>query len=138
MSDLAPRLDVSFLHGCWELVAWTRLDAGGALSHPFSEGARGRIIYHPHGLMSAFLMHPDWPTDPDAGGHRFLAYSGRYDLNGDVVEHAVDLASDPKFVGLTLRRRVVPEGELVVLETLAAAGRPPREGLHRLVWRRPG
>lgn len=138
MNDVAARLEASLLHGCWELVSWTRVDGSGALSHPFSEGALGRIIYHPCGLMTAFLMHPEYPRDPAAGGHRFLAYSGRYALVGDVVEHAVDLASDPKFVGLTLRRRVVPTGERVVLETLAAAGHAPREGLHRLEWRRAG
>jgi len=135
MTDLAASLDVSLLHGCWELVSWTRTDAAGALSYPFSESARGRIIYHPSGLMSAFLMNPSWATEPDAPGHRFLSYSGRYVLKGDVVEHAVDLASDPKFVGIILRRRVAPEGGLVVLETLAAVGRTEREGSHRLVWR---
>ncbi|MDB5445458.1 MAG: lipocalin-like domain protein [Phenylobacterium sp.] len=126
------------LVGVWELVAWTRADPGGQTSYPFSADARGRIIYDAGGLMSAFLMNPAYVSDPGGPGHRFLSYSGRYALNGDVVEHAVDLASDPKFVGLTLRRRVVPDGQRIILETLAAVGREEREGKHQLVWRRAG
>ena len=126
------------LVGVWELVSWTRTDAAGLTSYPFSADARGRIIYDAGGLMSAFLMSPAHVSDPGGPGHKFLSYSGRYALNGDVVEHAVDLASDPKFVGIILRRRVVPHGERIVLETLPSVGREEREGKHELVWRRAG
>jgi hypothetical protein len=130
---IAPQI----LLGCWELVVWDRADAAGRVTYPFTEQARGRIFYDVTGLMSAFLMHPDWKPGAEGQGHRFLSYSGRYSLDGDVVSHAVDMASDSRFVGEVLRRRIVPDGDQVVLETLASVGREAREGKHRLVWRRP-
>lgn len=129
------------LLGCWELVSWTRIPAAGPVTYPMSDKAKGRIIYDVSGLMTAFLMDPAHLTGtaPAANGaHRFLSYSGRYTLNGDVVEHDVDLASDPKFVGIVLRRRVIADGEQIVLETLNSAGLEARESSHRLVWRRAG
>lgn len=133
----APAVDARDLLGTWELVSWTRVPASGPVTYPMSEQAKGRIIYDASGLMTAFLMDPAHVSEPPAqGAHRFLSYSGRYELKGDVVEHAVDLASDPKFVGIVLRRRVVQEGERIVLETLNSAGLAARESAHRLVWRR--
>jgi len=129
------------LLGTWELVEWVRVTPTGETTYPMSDKASGRIIYDASGLMSAFLMDPahlvEGAPPPARGAHRFLSYSGRYALKGDVVEHDVDLSSDPKFVGLVLRRRVVPDGERIVLETLAAVGREARDSTHRLVWRRP-
>ena len=135
--DAKTAIDARILLGCWELVVWDRTDAAGKVSYPFTDKARGRIFYDANGLMSAFLIHPDWKPGAEGQGHRFLSYSGRYTLDGDVVNHAVDMASDTRFIGETLRRRIVPEGAQVVLETLASVGRETREGQHRLVWRRP-
>ena len=135
--DAAARpVSAADLVGAWELVSWTKTDAAGRITYPFTAEVRGRLIYDAGGLMAGFLMSPLHLSQPDAPGHKFISYSGRYALNGDVVEHAVDLAADPNWVGVTLRRRVVPQGEGMVLETLAAAGRAERQDTHRLTWRR--
>lgn len=128
-------VDVRLLHGLWELVSWDRLDPQGRITYPFGRGPKGRLVYDPSGLMSAILMNPN-PMDPATGGPSFMAYSGAYELEGDIVSHAVDLCSDPSFVGLVLRRRVVPDGRGMILETLSAAGRAERDSKHRLTGRR--
>jgi hypothetical protein len=123
------------LSGSWELVSWDRVDPQGQISYPFGREPRGRLFYDPNGRMSAILMNPD-RAQGAAEGHSFMAYSGTYALQGDIVGHAVDLCSDPSFVGLVLRRRVVPNGAQMILETLSAAGRAERDSKHRLTWRR--
>ena len=134
--DVMTAIQVSFLYGSWELAKWDRVDADGSITYPYGEGAKGRIFYDPNGRMSAILMNSDWPKggmDPVNG---FMAYSGTFELKGDVVHHAVDMCSDPRFVGMTLRRRVVIDGEEVALETLAPVGLGERASTHRLFWRR--
>ncbi len=131
-------MDASQLAGCWTLVVWERIGANGAVSHPYSDRASGRIFYDANGLMGAFLMHPDWPRGETAAEPRFLSYSGGWELDGDIVNHNVDICSDPKFIGLVLRRRVVPDGERIALLTLPARGHGERESQHRLLWARAG
>ena len=97
------------LLGTWKLKEWSRIAADGTVTHPFTAEATGRLIYAANGLMSAFLMTPDWSVAAErAGGRGVTAYSARWELLGDIVHHAVDFASDPRMLGETLRRRVVP------------------------------
>lgn len=92
--------------------------------------------------MSAFMMDPKWARKPTgllgeaSSGHMLLAYSARYTVKDDVVEHAVDLASDPRFIGEILRRRVLLSPREIVLETLASVGRDTRDSKHQLTWRK--
>ncbi len=123
------------LLGTWKLTEWARVAADGTITHPFTPEATGRLIYAANGLMSAFLMMPDWSVAAERAGTRGLtAYSARWELMGDIVHHAVDFASDPRMLGETLRRRVVPTSEGFILETLSAIGRADRDSIHRLDW----
>lgn len=123
------------LLGTWKLKEWSRIAADGTVTHPFTAEATGRLIYAANGLMSAFLMTPDWSVAAErAGGRGVTAYSARWELLGDIVHHAVDFASDPRMLGETLRRRVVPTADGFILETLSAVGRADRESIHRLEW----
>lgn len=125
------------LLGTWKLTEWARVAADGTKTHPFTPEATGRLIYAANGLMSAFLMMPDWSVAAEHAGKRGVtAYSARWELMGDIVHHAVDFASDPRMLGETLRRRVVPTPEGITLETLSAVGRAERESIHRLSWAR--
>ncbi|MBQ3343643.1 MAG: adenylosuccinate synthetase, partial [Kiritimatiellae bacterium] len=93
----------------------------GTITHPFTPEATGRLIYAANGLMSAFLMMPDWGVAAERAGTRGLtAYSARWEVLGDIVHHAVDFASDPRMLGETLRRRGGEFG--------ATTGRPRRCG----------
>jgi hypothetical protein len=123
------------LLGTRKLKEWSRVAADGTITHPFTPEATGRLIYAANGLMSAFLMMPDWGVAAERAGTRGLtAYSARWELLGDIVHHAVDFASDPRMLGETLRRRVVPTSEGFILETLSAVGRADRDSIHRLDW----
>lgn len=123
------------LIGTWRLTEWARVAADGSVTHPFTPEATGRLIYAANGLMSAFLMTPDWSVEAERAGRRGVtAYSARWELMGDIVHHAVDFASDPRMLGETLRRRVVPGPAGITLETLSAVGRADRDSIHRLSW----
>lgn len=47
----------------------------------------------------------------------FLAYAGRYSLNGDSVTHHVEVSSIENYVGKDLVRRVKFQGDQIVLVT---------------------
>jgi hypothetical protein len=120
--------------GVWALADWRR--TGGAIEFPFGEGARGRIIYAPSGFVSAVLMRADWEATGPAGGPGFMAYAGRWHVDGNEVRHAVEFASIHAWVGTTLVREwsFTPEGILELLTPWrdGAAGRTR----DRLSWRR--
>lgn len=119
--------------GVWTLVSLKRYKKDAFLRHPLGEDAQGRIIYHPTGWMSAFLMAADWPASDGADlADSVLSYSGRWTLAGDVVRHQVDMASRRDFIGTELVRQVrfEDEGQITLY-----SGDP--DGTHnRLRWRR--
>lgn len=130
-----PAIDRERLLGSWRLESCTQDDGRGGVIHIFSPDPRGRIMYDRSGVMAAFLMNPAFLTEPDTP-NAFFSYSGRYELKGDVVEHAVDFALDPGFIGRVMRRRARLEGDALILETLADVGGEEPETRQRLVWRR--
>ena len=133
----AAAIAAETLWGVWELVSWTRVDADGTVTYPFSDRASGRLIYHPEGWMSGFLMDPAHLEAPPGGARTVMTYTARYRLDGEIVVHDVDIATDRNMIGVALRRRVVRTAEGMVLETLAPVGRAARDSVHRLAWRRP-
>lgn len=148
--DVIP-LSLTQLDGCWDLLSWSTVTANGAVAYPYSEAARGRIIFDiPSRRMSAFLMHPEWQNSK--GEQRmFLAYSAAIELAAiepttveltadtqpaAVLLHHVDFASNPRMIGETLRRNATLDGDVLTLKTLTTVGREPKDGQHTLVWRR--
>jgi hypothetical protein len=120
------------LEGVWELTDWRRIDAEGRVSFPHSEDGLGRIIYS-GGHVSVLLMSPS----ETAGQHTFLAYSGRYDRDGEQVHHYVDLASDRRLLGQVLSRRIeVAPGGVIRLRTLNNVASEDQDSHHVLSWRR--
>lgn len=130
-------IDITKLHGSWDLLSWRRIDPDGTVSYPYTEQASGRLFFDPAGTMAGFLMEPTW-KDGHQGADKsgFLAYSAHYELHGSVLHHRVDFASNPRMIGVTLRRQVTLEGDDLTLETLATEGREANEYRLVLEWRR--
>jgi hypothetical protein len=120
--------------GVWTLADWRR--TGGDVTYPFGEGARGRIAYDASGSVAAFLMRADWGATGPAGGPGFMAYAGRWRVDGNEVRHAVEFASIPGWVGTTLVREwsFTPDGTLVLLTPWRDA--PAGRTRDQLSWRR--
>lgn len=133
------------LLGTWTLLRFEELDGGGVpVRFPFGPDAGGLLVYTPDGRMSAQLSTAGRPRFAAGGGlaerareragafDTFVAYCGRFRVDGDEVAHEVELSLYPNWIGTTLRRRVRFDGEQLTLTTA-----PDRAGrAQRLIWRR--
>ncbi|MCR9163479.1 MAG: lipocalin-like domain-containing protein [Nannocystaceae bacterium] len=137
------------LHGSWDLEAFVVELPGGTQTYPMGEGALGRLMYGSDGTMSATLSRGDRPLlsvprleayakAPDgekaAAFDAYLAYVGRYELDGEDVVHHVELASVPNIVGMQQRRTASLEGNQLTLAYAVESSRGTRH--YTLRWRR--
>lgn len=139
-------LSVSDLVGSWDLVSFETLIDGERTSYPLGEHAAGRLIYGADGIVSAFLSRRDRPwvegadftqAPVEARGEAalgFMAYSGRFELDGDRVMHRIDLSLYPEMVGTVLVRTATLEAPHLVLETEPVRTPGGRVRNQRLTW----
>jgi hypothetical protein len=131
-----PVTNPAELAGAWRLLAWETHHADGTIGHPFGEDARGLILYADSGHMSGALTRADRspfaqprteavefaagnPSELAAAFNTFLAYAGRWSLEGDgLVHHHVEVASIPDWPGRTLVREATLDGDQLTLRTL--------------------
>lgn len=116
------------LTGIWRLTA---LDVvRDELVVPlWAGGAQGRLIYTRNGHMAAEIMasdrrlwaHPDVlastveeRAEAVAG---YISYAGRWELDGLVVKHHIEVCVVPNWAGMTQTRRVELEDERLTLST---------------------
>jgi hypothetical protein len=129
-------LTLEQLKGSWNLLSWRDVAVDGTVTYPYTETAQGRIIFDVAGRrMAGFLMHPQWQQHASEARF-FLAYSARVELAGDTLLHHVDFASNPRMIGVTLRRRATLLDDVLTLETLPTVGKEPKSGRHILAWQR--
>ena len=135
------------LTGDWELVEWTA-SVGDTVTRPFGGDVIGRLSYTPGGRMWAALARRDRPhlgtttfaaaaADQRAASSRsFLAYSGRYEVDGDVVVHHVDVSLFPDWIGGEQVRRIEWDGDELVLSSPPETTTGGRSVVNHLRWRR--
>lgn len=134
--------------GRWRLSSWLTRDAHDSVGYPFGEKAQGSVIYTPGGWVSVHVAaegRPDLPidilgaigTEADrlSAYATYVAYSGRYRVQGDVIVHEVMTSLYPNWVGIELRRSFELSGDRLVLSM------PPGEAgteiaVHELHWSR--
>ena len=128
--------------GAWRLVRWEQIEDGEPIGKfPMGEDAEGLIIYEPGGHMSGFLSRAGWKDmDPSLESYNidFFAYGGTWRIDGNRVEHHVQFASFPRWIGGTqVRHATLKDGYLIleVPESSSAAPDGPRK--FRLTWERP-
>ncbi|MFD9205876.1 lipocalin-like domain-containing protein [Streptomyces sioyaensis] len=140
----------SELVGRWDIVSWEQAYDDGRIQYPLGEDLEGFLRYTTDGEMTVMITSRDrpvftsggqWDADDEelAGAYRsMLAYAGRYDIDGDVVVHHVELSLFPNWKGGQQRRRFVfREDGALALEARLETG-TPQARTARLVWRRHG
>jgi len=137
------------LVGAWQLVDW-RIEGSRGSSRPFGAGAGGVLVYTADGWMSATMWvaaRTPWSAasarqasveSRATAANEYLAYCGRWRLEGDIVEHRIEGSLNPSLIGTRQLRRARLEGDRLLLtadESDAASGAARR---HVIEWCRPG
>lgn len=115
--------------GVWELLAFEDQDEEGNKIYPFGKDAKGFIVYHPDGYVSAQLMKQG-RTPYESGdllngtleemaeaANGFLAYVGRFDVieeEGKLI-HYMDVCLNPTLLGKQLPRLATIEGDILTI-----------------------
>jgi hypothetical protein len=123
------RVGVAEIVGRWRLVSWSAQTEGGAVAYPFGEHAQGSVVYTPGGWMIGMLAAGDranLSTQDVVGGSEeeralafssYLAYCGRYEIDGDVIVHRIEMSMFPNWVGVDQKRHFELSGGELVLRT---------------------
>ena len=136
------------LQGTWRLVEWT-VSVDDTLIRPFGGKAEGLLTYTDDGWMWATLQRKDraplrtgtlaaaTAEQRAAAAAGYLAYAGRYTLDGGQVTHHVEMSLFPDWVGDVQVRHVswTDDGDLV-LSTPPEKTAAGRTVVNRLRWRR--
>jgi hypothetical protein len=136
------------LTGTWKLVSATSKTPSGENSDPpYGPSPSGILTYTGDGRVSALVSYagrkplsfgaetPALQAEQAEAFKTFLAYGGRYTLNGDKVNHHIEISSIQNFVGKDLVRTVKFQGDQIVLTT------PPtpvngKIQIIELIWKR--
>lgn len=134
------------LLGTWRMISWTRKSvATGAVTDAMGADPIGYIAYHADGRMMALVIGRDRPnpegppTDAQKAAlfDSMIAYSARYELDGDTVTHHVDGSWNPAWGKTPLVRPFKRDGDSLVIS--GAPGRDPATGeevIYRMEFRK--
>src|SRR5579863_702135 len=118
------------LTGTWKLVSATSTTSSGEKCEPpYGPNPSGFLTYTGDGRVSALISYtgrkpisfgaetPALQAEQAEAFKTFLAYGGRYTLNGDKVSHHIEISSIQNFVGKDLVRTVKFQGDQIILVT---------------------
>jgi hypothetical protein len=117
------------LVGAWRLCSFEYKAEGGRCFAPLGNEPQGLLIYDRSGYMSGMMAKRDRPllstndlsripeNEKAAISDGFIAYSGRYEVDGDKVIHNVEVSFVPNWAGTPLDRFCQFEGKKLVLKT---------------------
>jgi Lipocalin-like domain len=108
-------MDVGQLVGVWALRSWRQQYDDGRVTMPFGETPTGMLIYTADGRMSGMIAEGErsrlsggqWtsPAAERAAAYgSFMAYGGRFVVDGDDIVHHVEISLFPNWVGAEQRR----------------------------------
>ena len=138
------------LVGSWRLLGWVAITDDGTETMPMGGAPSGLLIYSGDGAMTGILGSGDRPrfaADDVTGGtdaeravafSTFIAYGGRFEIEGDVISHHVDTSLFPNWIGTVQRRRweLDETGRLTLTSPPVTLGGATR--IQRLTWERAG
>jgi hypothetical protein len=141
--------DGAQLVGGWRLRSWVALGDDGSETFPMGDAPTGLLAYTEGGTMVALMAPADRPpfgSDDLTGGtpdeqarafSTFVAYAGRYRIEGDAIIHTVETSLFPNWVGTVQRRRwtLSDDGGTLTLESPPIALREVTRR-QRLTWTR--
>ncbi len=103
---------MSSIIGTWKLLSY-QLRKKGNISFPLGENVRGLLIYQENGYMSGIISGENRPdvTSPASMGisekerleisKNFIAYSGKFFVEGNKIVHSVEVSFVPNLMGKT-------------------------------------
>jgi hypothetical protein len=109
--------DADRLIGGWRLRSWVSVADDGSEAGPLGDSPAGLLAYTAEGTMVGIMSRGDrahFATDDLTGGTRveqagafatYIAYGGRYAVDGDTVIHTVETSLFPNWIGTEQRRR---------------------------------
>lgn len=137
------------LVGSWRLRLWVSIAQDGSESLPMGDAPDGLLVYSPDGTVVGIMGRGDRPrfaSDDVTGGSAaeqaaafasFIAYGGRYTIDGETVSHHVETSLFPNWIGTVQRRRWSVDDEsrrLTLTSPPLALGGATRT--QRLTWER--
>ncbi|GCF08916.1 lipocalin-like domain-containing protein [Dictyobacter arantiisoli] len=100
--------------GTWCLLSYTLTAKDGLVLNPFGTEPLGYLMYGPDDYMSLFISLPHRPPfeQPDLMGgmmeelafaaKTFIAYTGRYRIDGEEIVYEVKLSLFPNWIGMNV------------------------------------
>ena len=136
------------LLGTWKLVSASSTTSSGERSEtPYGSGPAGFLTYTDDGRVSSLISYggrkplsigagPQALLEEQAAAfNTFLAYAGRYALNGDKIIHSVEVSSIQNYVGKELVRGIKFPGDQIILVTPPTLVNGKIQTIE-LIWRR--
>jgi hypothetical protein len=137
------------LVGGWRLRSWVSITDDGEEAHPMGDMPDGLLTYTADGTMVGIMGPNDRPrlsTDDVTGGTpeeraaafaTFIAYGGRFAVDGDAVIHTVETSLFPNWIGTEQRRRfaISEDGRTLTLTSPPIVLGGTRR-IQRLTWSR--
>ena len=130
--------------GTWRLLDYSLIHDDGVVEKPWGTDVRGYLLYSAEGYMSGNLgparrrrgvIERIAPTARPRRNRRYIAYTGRYSVQGDTVTHHVEASLFPLWVGRDEVRHYTFDGDKLTLRT-----GPLKSGHHTLIaqltWQR--
>ncbi|UVE19184.1 alpha/beta fold hydrolase [Pseudomonas sp. LS44] len=134
--------------GRWEILSWEQAFDDGRRELPMGEQLQGFIQYSESGHMACMIARAErakfvtggqWDAgDAEKAGayNSMLAYGGRYEVNGDVITHLVDISLFPNWIGGSQKRRFEVNADATLTLSARLEEGTPQARTARLVWRR--
>jgi hypothetical protein len=136
------------LVGTWRLVSASSKSAPGEQNEPpYGSNPAGLLTYTEDGRVSAMISYdgrkllsggaklPALLEEQAEAFRTFLAYGGRYKVNGDKVIHSIEISSIQNYVNRELARTLKFEGDDIILITPPMMVNGKMQTIE-LVWRR--
>jgi Lipocalin-like domain len=133
--------------GTWRLVDYSLIHDDGVIEKPWGIDVRGYLLYSAEGYMSGNLgparyrrgvierIGSDRPERPRRN-RRYIAYTGRFTVQGDTITHHVEASLFPLWVGRDEVRYYSFEGDKLTLRTGPLKSRHHHTITAQLTWQR--
>ena len=112
--------------GTWRLVDYSFIHDDGMVEKPWGTDVRGYLLYSAEGYMSGNLgparrrrgvIERMTPASRPRRNRRYIAYTGRFTVEGETITHHVEASLFPLWVGRDEVRYYSFNGDTLTLRT---------------------
>jgi len=133
--------------GTWRLRSYEGRRTDGEVRYPWGQDPVGFLMYSQEGYVSVAMMSANRPRfaakdikrgtteEKVAAVDTYISYCGRYEVQGDMVIHHVEVCLFPNWIGNDQKRTFEFDGDRLLLSTEPiAVGEMQWTG--HLIWER--